>query len=42
MNADGSDQHQVGNPDDFDWEPRLSPDGREVVFNRHIVPEIST
>ena len=24
----------LGNPDTFDWEPRLSPDGREVVFQR--------
>ena len=37
MNADGSDQHLVGNPVSaaWDWEPRLSPDGREVVFARN-------
>lgn len=34
MNADGSDQQLIGNPDTFDWEPRISPDGREVVFTR--------
>jgi Tol biopolymer transport system component len=34
MNADGSDQRLIGNPDTFDWEPRVSPDGREVVFTR--------
>ncbi len=34
MNADGSDQRLIGNPDTFDWEPRLSPDGSEVVFTR--------
>ena len=36
MNADGSDQRQIGNPaaSVWDWEPRLSPDGREVVFVR--------
>ncbi|MEO6207122.1 MAG: hypothetical protein ABIP77_04130 [Candidatus Limnocylindrales bacterium] len=34
MNADGSDQRLIGNPATFDWEPRLSPDGREVVFQR--------
>lgn len=34
MNADGSDQRLVGNPDTFDWEPRLSPDRQEVVFTR--------
>ncbi len=34
MNVDGSDQRLIGNPDTFDWEPQLSPDGREVVFQR--------
>lgn len=34
MNADGSDQRLVGNPDTFDWEPRLSPDGSEAVVQR--------
>jgi TolB protein len=34
MSADGSDQRLIGNPDTFDWEPRLSPDGTEVVFSR--------
>jgi TolB protein len=37
MNADGSDQRLIGNPPSSasDWEPRLSPDGREVVFARN-------
>ena len=34
MNVDGSDQRPIGNPDTFDWEPRISPDGRDVVFDR--------
>jgi hypothetical protein len=34
MNADGPDQRLIGNPDTFDWEPRLSPDGSQVVFTR--------
>ncbi len=34
MNVDGSDQRLLGNPETFDWEPRISPDGREVVFDR--------
>lgn len=34
MNADGTDQRLIGNPDTLDWEPRVSPDGTEVVFNR--------
>ena len=36
MNADGSDQHLIGDPDAIDWEPRVSPSGREVVFTRYI------
>jgi hypothetical protein len=34
MNVDGSDQHLIGDPDTLDWEPRVSPDGKEVVFTR--------
>ncbi len=34
MNADGSDQRLLGDPDAFDSEARLSPDGNEVVFDR--------
>ena len=34
VNADGSDPRLIGNPDAFDSEPRLSPDGREVIFHR--------
>jgi len=34
MNTDGTDQRRIGNPAAFDREPRLSPDGREVVFDR--------
>jgi Tol biopolymer transport system component len=41
MDADGSDQRLIGDPDAYDWEPRVSPDGREVVFTR-IVPPGST
>jgi Tol biopolymer transport system component len=37
VNADGSDQRQVGTTpaSAWDWEPRLSPDGREVTFVRN-------
>ena len=37
VNMDGSDQRQVGGtvPTAWDSEPRLSPDGREVVFARN-------
>ena len=34
MRIDGSDQRLIGNPDTLDWEPRVSPDGTEVVFTR--------
>jgi Tol biopolymer transport system component len=36
VDADGSDPRQVGRsvPTASDWEPRLSPDGNEVVFAR--------
>jgi Tol biopolymer transport system component len=34
MDADGSKQALLGDPTSFDWEPRLSPDGHEVVFTR--------
>jgi Tol biopolymer transport system component len=37
MNADGSDPRPIGDPAGFDREPRLSPDGREVVFDRGIL-----
>jgi Tol biopolymer transport system component len=37
MNADGSNAQRIGNPDAFDREPRLSPDGREIVFDRRIL-----
>ena len=37
MNADGSGQRAIGSPDTFDREPRLSPDGREIVFDRRIL-----
>ena len=37
MNADGSHPRRIGIPDTFDREPRLSPDGREVVFDRRIL-----
>ena len=37
MDADGSDQRLIGSAPSsaWDWEPRLSPDGREVVFVRN-------
>jgi Tol biopolymer transport system component len=34
MDADGSDPKLLGEPDTFDTEPKLSPDGTEVVFTR--------
>ncbi len=34
MHADGSDQRPIGKPDSSDWEPRISPDGLEVLFTR--------
>jgi dipeptidyl aminopeptidase/acylaminoacyl peptidase len=34
MDADGSNQELLGNPDTFDTEPRISPDGTQVVFTR--------
>ncbi len=34
MNADGSDPGLLGEPDTFDTEPRISPDGTNVVFLR--------
>ena len=34
LNADGSDQRLLGDGDAYDSEARLSPDGREVVFDR--------
>ncbi len=40
MAADGSDDRPIGDPDTVDWEPRLSPDGREVVFTRWAVSDL--
>lgn len=34
MNADGSGPVRIGSPDTIDVEPRVSPDGRSVVFMR--------
>ncbi len=39
MDADGTHARQIGAPDMFDWEPRLSPDGNEVVFSRTHAPD---
>jgi Tol biopolymer transport system component len=42
MNADGSNQHQLLNdPSGFGDEPRFSPDGSHVVFQRCIPPSLS-
>jgi Tol biopolymer transport system component len=34
MDADGSHPELLGDPDTFDVEPRFSPDGRELLFER--------
>jgi Tol biopolymer transport system component len=34
MNADGSNQEPLGDPDADDYEPKISPDGRSVLFQR--------
>lgn len=34
MNADGSDQRRIGRADTNDLEPKISPDGTKVVFQR--------
>ena len=34
MDTDGGNQQRIGEPDTVDWEPRLSPDGHQVVFSR--------
>lgn len=34
MNADGSGQEPLGDPEAFDAEPRLSPDGASILFQR--------
>jgi Tol biopolymer transport system component len=34
IDADGSDASLLGDPDSFDTEPRVSPDGRQVAFVR--------
>ena len=39
MNADGTDQRLVGDPEKIDWEPRVSPDGREIVFSRFVLED---
>ena len=38
MEADGSDPVPLGDPDAFDVEPRISPDGSEVLFERLTFP----
>lgn len=43
MNANGSDQHQLlDDPSGFDDEPRFSPDGSDVVFQRCLLPTTQT
>lgn len=34
MNADGSNPQEVGDPDAFDVEPKISPNGAEILFVR--------
>ena len=34
MNADGSDQTQLTNTPDIERQPKLSPDGTQIVFVR--------
>ena len=34
MDADGSNAQLLGDPTAFDWEPRFSPDGSQIVFLR--------
>ena len=34
VEADGSGERLIGDPHAFDWEPRMSPDGSEVVLSR--------
>lgn len=38
MNVDGSDARRIGDPDSYDWEPRVAPDGSAVVFTRIAFP----
>ena len=42
MNADGSNQRRIGPADVVDQEPRLSPDGSQVVFSRSDPPAFQT
>jgi Tol biopolymer transport system component len=35
MDSDGANQRQIGDPLAFDSEPRISPDGAEIVFDRY-------
>lgn len=39
MDADGANPVQLGDPDTFDVEPRISPDGAEVLFERLSFPD---
>ena len=39
IDADGSNQRLLGNPDTFDVEPRISPDGASVLFERLTFPD---
>lgn len=34
MDADGQSQRRLGRDDTWDWEPRMAPDGRRIVFSR--------
>lgn len=35
MDSDGANQRQIGNPQTYDTEGRLSPDGTQLVFDRY-------
>jgi Tol biopolymer transport system component len=38
MNADGTQPQLLGDPDTFDVEPKISPDGKSVLFERLTFP----
>jgi Tol biopolymer transport system component len=40
IDADGADARLIGDSNEIDWEPRVSPDGTKVVFERGNVTEL--